>query len=69
MQRAVLNVEKFNQKLMKATGDNIPIIFRDYAQPLNAQNLYVRQMTFVVDALEAISPLLFSLQSSGIQKQ
>ena len=68
MQRAVLNVEKFNQKLMKATGDNIPIIFRDYAQPLNAQNLYVRQMTFVVEALEAISPLLFSLQSSGIQK-
>ena len=67
MKRASLGVAEFNQRLSKIAENN-PIIFRDYAQPLNSQNLYLNQMMFVVENMDDLKNLLQKLKSTNVPK-
>jgi len=67
MKRAALGVAEFNQQLSKLAENN-PIIFRDYAQPLNSQNLYLNQMMFVVENMDDLKTLLQKLKSTNVPK-
>lgn len=68
MQRAAKNVEMFNSELKKISDKDTPIIFRDYAQPLNTQVLYTEQMLFVVEELVGIKKLLLKLSEHGTKR-
>ncbi len=68
MQRAGKNVAKFNEELRKVADHATPIIFRDYAQPLNTQNLYPGQMMFVLEELQDVPTMLSSLRAMGMRR-
>lgn len=67
LQRASNSVLIFDKQLKVLAEDN-PIIFRDYSQPLNAQSLYLDQMTFVMEKLEFLPSLLDKLKLAGKEK-
>jgi hypothetical protein len=61
------NVSIFNSKLQSLAGKN-PIVFRDYSQPINAQSLYLNQMTFTLEDLNGLSFLLQKFESANIRE-
>ena len=68
MQRAGKNVAMFNAELKKVSDKDTPILFRDYAQPLNTQVLYTEQMLFVVEELAEMKNFLFKLSAQGSKR-
>ncbi len=67
LQKSSANVSIFNSRLQSLAGKN-PIVFRDYSQPLNAQSLYLNQMTFTLEDLNDLSILLQKFKSANIGK-
>lgn len=68
MWKAVANVSNLNEKLLSLTTEDTAIIFRDFAQPLNTQNLYTVRKVFVVEKLENLSELIYKLREQKIGK-
>ncbi len=67
LKKSSANVSLFNSKL-QSLADKSPIVFRDYSQPLNAQSLYLNQMTFTLEDLNGLSLLLQKFKSANIGK-
>ncbi|HNC57460.1 MAG TPA: hypothetical protein PLP33_18605 [Leptospiraceae bacterium] len=68
MQKATVNVISLNETISNLADSETAIIFRDYAQPLNTQKIYLERTVFVSEKLENLSELIHKIRESGFKK-